>query len=93
MIPEEITKDLRTGMSLDECLKKHNTNLKQLFSGNITGVQKINDEVLGGYIYHSGVCSDCKRCYDMSFYHSWKGCCMIWQSLEHPEQMAGGVNG
>ena len=41
-----------------------------------------------------GICSDCKRCYDMSFYHSWKGCCMIWQSLEeHPEQMTGGING
>ena len=32
MIPEEITEDLKKGMGLDECLKKHNTNLKDLFS-------------------------------------------------------------
>lgn len=31
MIPIEITEDLRAGMGLEECLIKHNTNLKTLF--------------------------------------------------------------
>lgn len=31
MIPKEITEDLRNGMGLEECLIKHNTNLKSLF--------------------------------------------------------------
>ncbi len=30
MIPIEITEDLRNGMGLEECLIKHNTNLKSL---------------------------------------------------------------
>lgn len=30
MIPIEITEDLRAGMGLEECLIKHNTNLKTL---------------------------------------------------------------
>ncbi len=30
----EITKDLRNGLSLDETLTKHNTNLKELFKIN-----------------------------------------------------------
>lgn len=30
MIPEGITRDLRNGMGLEECLIKHNTNLKTL---------------------------------------------------------------
>lgn len=34
MIPEEITQDLRLGMSLDDCLTKHNTNLRELFKQN-----------------------------------------------------------
>lgn len=31
MIPEEITRDLQNGMGLEECLIKHETNLKVLF--------------------------------------------------------------
>lgn len=31
MIPLEITEDLRKGMSIEDCLIKHNTNLKILF--------------------------------------------------------------
>jgi len=31
MIPLEITEDLRNGMGLEECLIKHETNLKTLF--------------------------------------------------------------
>ena len=31
MIPQEITEDLRNGMGLEECLIKHETNLKTLF--------------------------------------------------------------
>lgn len=31
MIPQEIIDDLRNGMGLEECLIKHNTNLKSLF--------------------------------------------------------------
>ena len=55
MISEEITKDLRAGMGLDECLKKHNTNLKQLFPDNRIREREIKkDRVLGGYIYRSG---------------------------------------
>jgi len=34
MIPEAITRDLQNGMGLDECLKKHNTNLKILFNAD-----------------------------------------------------------
>ncbi|WP_296882219.1 hypothetical protein [uncultured Methanobrevibacter sp.] len=34
IIPEAITIDLRNGMGLDECLKKHNTNLKTLLQSN-----------------------------------------------------------
>lgn len=32
MIPQAITEDLRNGMGLEECLIKHETNLKTLFS-------------------------------------------------------------
>ena len=32
MIPKEITEDLKKGMGLEECLIKHNTNLKTLFN-------------------------------------------------------------
>lgn len=32
MIPKAITIDLRNGMGLEECLIKHNTNLKTLFN-------------------------------------------------------------
>jgi len=31
MIPKEITDDLRKGMSIEECLCKHNTNFRELF--------------------------------------------------------------
>ena len=31
MISEEITADLKKGLSIDDVLKKHNTNLKELF--------------------------------------------------------------
>ena len=31
MIPKKITEDLRNGMGLEECLIKHETNLKTLF--------------------------------------------------------------
>ena len=31
MIPSEITEDLRKGMSLEDCLIKHKTNLQTLF--------------------------------------------------------------
>lgn len=31
MIPKEITQELQSGMGLEECLIKHNTNLKKLF--------------------------------------------------------------
>ena len=31
MISEEITADLKKGLSIDEVLTKHNTNLKELF--------------------------------------------------------------
>ena len=32
MISEEITTDLKAGLSLDETLRKHETNLKELFA-------------------------------------------------------------
>lgn len=35
MIPSEITEDLRKGMSLEDCLIKHNTNLQILFETNL----------------------------------------------------------
>lgn len=31
---------------------------------------------------HHGICSDCKRCFDMQFYYEWKNSCMIWQNIE-----------
>ena len=34
MIPKAITRDLQLGMGLEECLIKHNTNLKELFESN-----------------------------------------------------------
>lgn len=34
MIPKSITEDLRNGMGLEECLIKHETNLKTLFDKN-----------------------------------------------------------
>ena len=39
MIPKEITEDLRSGMGLEECLIKHNTNLKSLLSKSSLGRQ------------------------------------------------------
>ena len=32
-----------------------------------------------------GICSDCKRCNEMQFYHEWRNSCMIWQDIEKKE--------
>lgn len=39
MIPAEITQDLREGMGLEECLIKHQTNLKTVLQG--TNIKKL----------------------------------------------------
>ena len=43
-IPKAITIDLQNGMGLDECLKKHNTNLKILLGYNLHSKGVINEE-------------------------------------------------
>ncbi len=34
MIPESITEDLKAGLSLEDALRKHGTNLQELFKNN-----------------------------------------------------------
>ena len=41
MIPKEITRDLQSGMSLEETLIKHNTNLKILFQKEKEGFYEV----------------------------------------------------
>lgn len=43
-IPKAITLDLQNGMGLDECLKKHNTNLKTLLESNYPSRGVIDEE-------------------------------------------------
>jgi len=52
MIPPEITRDLQNGMGLEECLIKHNTNLKTLMTNPYTFTKELNDETK--YIEKSG---------------------------------------
>lgn len=44
MIPIEITEDLRNGMGLEECLIKHNTNLKTLLHKEYPNMVKSANE-------------------------------------------------
>lgn len=43
-IPRAITIDLQNGMGLEECLIKHGTNLKTLFSNGYSGYPKVSNE-------------------------------------------------
>ena len=43
-IPQAITIDLQNGMGLEECLIKHGTNLKTLFSNVSSGYPKVSNE-------------------------------------------------
>lgn len=43
-IPQAITIDLQNGMGLEECLIKHGTNLKTLFSNGYSGYPKVSNE-------------------------------------------------
>lgn len=52
MIPQKIIDDLKNGMGLEECLIKHNTNLKTLFKKEYRSNVNSNSETK--YIEHKG---------------------------------------
>ena len=53
MIPKAITEDLRNGMGLEECLIKHETNLKTLFNREYYDDNRFNPE--NKYIEKRGI--------------------------------------